>query len=269
MSVGHDPRAAISRRRLPGASRRTPHTRWKVRRWNADRDHQDPLALRQLDRGRFSLGGILIPPRANAAPLANAELFRVPSMRAVRQTIDAEFDRYVDRHKADLPKETIGVGDSFGFQLLDRAQLHSRRYALRAVRHRQPDGPRLSRRSRLRRGPADLRLTKTSTFDEDAQRLPMTLNVILRAKEAPAADAEVTCAEIARGWLASGDEFVTGVELAAKLLKDGPLKFIWPKNIDRIEINLQIAHAPESAVRDFRTGLPAQGVPLQRAGARV
>ena len=35
--------------------------------------------------------------------------------------------------------------------------------------------------------------------------------------------------------------------------KDGPLDLIGPADIDRIETNLQIAHAPKSAVRDFRT----------------
>ena len=34
---------------------------------------------------------------------------------------------------------------------------------------------------------------------------------------------------------------------------DGALDLVRPENIDRIETNLQIAHAPKSAVRDFRT----------------
>ena len=34
---------------------------------------------------------------------------------------------------------------------------------------------------------------------------------------------------------------------------DGPLDLLGYENIDRIETNLQIAHAPKSAVRDFRT----------------
>jgi hypothetical protein len=47
---------------------------------------------------------------------------------------------------------------------------------------------------------------------------------------------------------------MTGAELAAKLISgDGPLDLVAPENIDRIETNLQIAHAPKSAVRDFRT----------------
>ena len=47
---------------------------------------------------------------------------------------------------------------------------------------------------------------------------------------------------------------LTGIELAEKLTaNDGPLNSIASENIDRIETNLQIAHAPKSAVRDFRT----------------
>ena len=47
---------------------------------------------------------------------------------------------------------------------------------------------------------------------------------------------------------------LTGRRLAEALLgEDGPLDLIEPENIDRIETNLQIAHAPKSAVRDFRT----------------
>ncbi len=64
----------------------------------------------------------------------------------------------------------------------------------------------------------------------------------------------VTCSEIARRWLAAGELSLTGAALAEKLLdEDGPLDLLGYENIDRIETNLQIAHAPKSAVRDFRT----------------
>ena len=69
-----------------------------------------------------------------------------------------------------------------------------------------------------------------------------------------AAAMAITCAEIARRWLAAGELPLTGAELAEKLIaKDGPLDLIAPADIDRIETNLQIAHAPKSPVRDFRT----------------
>jgi len=86
----------------------------------------------------------------------------------------------------------------------------------------------------------------------------MTLNVVLKAKTDNNAinggGARITCSEIARRWLAAGESSLKGAELAEKLMsKDGPLDLIGPENIDRIETNLQIAHAPKSAVRDFRT----------------
>src|SRR6202011_5260841 len=85
--------------------------------------------------------------------------------------------------------------------------------------------------------------------------LPMTLNVVLKASGDHVIDGKaVTCSEIARRWLAADASPLTGAELATSLTsRDGPLDLIAPENIERIETNLQIAHAPKSAVRDFRT----------------
>ena len=116
----------------------------------------DPATLRELDGGKFRLDRMLLPERSADIPLANSELFAVPSMAPVRQAIDGEFDRYIARHGASLPKETIGVGEGFDFQLFDRTLLYSAADAVRAGRHRQPHGPHLRRGSRLRRDPPDL-----------------------------------------------------------------------------------------------------------------
>src|ERR1700753_995125 len=85
----------------------------------------DPGVLRELDRGRFSLAQILAPERRADTPLTDNELFALPSMAPARAAIDAEFDRYIAAHKAEMPKQSIGVGDNFDFQLFDRAQLYS------------------------------------------------------------------------------------------------------------------------------------------------
>src|SRR6202040_3666465 len=64
----------------------------------------------------------------------------------------------------------------------------------------------------------------------------------------------ITCAEIARRWLVAGSLTATGAELAGTLTAPGgALDSVRSENIDRIETNLQIAHAPKSAVREFRT----------------
>jgi hypothetical protein len=222
----------------------------------------DPLALRELDRGRFGLARVILPSRSTDAPLSNSELFALPSIAPVRKALDAEFDKYISRHKASRANETIGVGNSFDFQLFDRALLFSpnTRFVLAGI---------VNRMDRAYVHEADCgeirliyRLTRTDvpeTAGEGAlsPRLPMTLNVVLKAKSDVAIDASgkaLACADIARRWLAAGEWPLTGAPLAEKLTaKDGPLDPIGPADILHIETNLQIAHAPKSLLRDFRT----------------
>jgi hypothetical protein len=221
----------------------------------------DPLALRELDRAGLGLGNVLLPVRSSSAPLTGNQVFALPSMAPVRKVLDDEFDRYVARHKASLPNETIGVGDSFDFQLFDRTLLYSdhSRFVLAGIVNRVDRAfvaPDSCGEIRL-----IYRLTRTDLHETGegaaSPRLPMTLNVVLRAKSEHAIDSDgaaVSCAGIARRWLAAGDLTLTGAELAARLTSnDGPLDLIGTENIDRIETNLQVAHAPKSAIRDFRT----------------
>jgi hypothetical protein len=202
----------------------------------------DPATLRELDGGKFRLDRMLLPGRSADIPLANNELFAVPSMVPVRQAIDGEFDRYIARHGANLPKETIGVGEGFDFQLFDRALLYSAetRFVLAGIVNR------MDRTYAVEASCGEIRLiyrltriNKAAGDDASPPRLPMTLNLVLRAK---GEGATITCAEIANRWLD-----------APPSARNGPLDLIVPENIDRIETNLQIAHAPKSSVRDFRT----------------
>jgi hypothetical protein len=220
----------------------------------------DPLALRELDRGRFGLGRILARGQPADTALTNDQLFALPSMTPVRNALDGEFERYIANHKAHLPDASIGVGTSFDFQLFDRAQLYApdTRFVLSGIVNRM-DRAFLDE---AHCGEIRLlyRLTRTAapeSADAPSPRLPMTLNVVLKAKgeRAVAGNGEmISCATIARRWLAAGELSVTGAELAEKLTaKDGPLDLVAPENVARIETNLQIAHAPKSPVREFRT----------------
>jgi hypothetical protein len=199
--------------------------------------------------------------RSSNAPLTGSELFALPSMVPVRRALDDEFDRYIAHHRANLPNETIGVGTGFDFQLFDRTQLYSRdsRFVLAGIVNR------MDRAYVSAANCGEIRLiyrlvrTDATTIGENevSPRLPMTLNIVLKAKgdnPIDAGGAAITCSEIARRWLAAGDSELAGAALAKKLMAmDGPLALIRPENIDRLETNLQIAHAPKSAVRDFRT----------------
>ena len=190
------------------------------------------------------LGHMLAPERSADFPRVNSALFALPSMTPVRRAIDGEFDRYVARHKVNLPKETIGVGEGFDFQLFDRALLYSAetRFVLAGIVNR------MDRTYAAEAGCGEIRLiyrltrmNKAAGDNASLPRLPMTLNLVLRAKARGLGT--IACSEIANRWLASG----------TRSAKDGPLDLIGYENIDRIETNLQIAHAPKSAVRDFRT----------------
>jgi len=218
----------------------------------------DPGSLRELDRGPFGLARMLLAARSSDVPLTNSQLFALPSMAPVRGAFDAEFDRYIQAHKAELPNESIGVGTSFDFQLFDRAHLYSpdTRFVLAGIVNRMDRGyvaeancGEIRLIYRLTR--TDVKAGDKTGDDVLSPRLPMTLNLVLNARKHNAA---VTCAEIAHRWLKAGDWPLTGAELAAKLTSsDGPLDLIGPENIARIETNLQIAHAPKSGVREFRT----------------
>src|SRR5258707_6870840 len=231
----------------------------------------DPDALRELelgerptnglDRAGFGLRPFIPAARTVAAPILNDELFALPAMAPVRQAIDAEFERYVARHRAELPGETIGVGASFDWQVFDRAQLYSResRFVLAGIVNRMDRAyvsPETCGEVRL-----IYRLTRMGESpagdDANSSRLPMTLNVVLRAKGekslAPGGIA-TSCKDIAQRWLATTKWPQTGADLAIRLMSaGGPLESVEPADVDRIETNLQIAHAPKSAVRDFRT----------------
>jgi hypothetical protein len=215
----------------------------------------DPGTLRELDRGRFGLARILAPEHPLDTPLTDSELFALPSMAPVRQAIDAEFDRYIERHKAELPNQSIGTGDAFDFQLFDRAQLYSddSRFVLSGIVNRMDRAyafPDACGETRLiyRLIPTNVAQAADSLA---SPRLPMTLNVVLKAKGDQAA---VDCAEIARRWLAAGDLPLSGQALAEKLVaKDGPLDLIAPADVFRLETNIQIAHVTKSPTREFRT----------------
>jgi hypothetical protein len=221
----------------------------------------DPAALREFDRGGSGLGRMLSPDRPADLPLSNAELFALASMAPVKEAIDREFDRYIEKHRQDLPNETIGVGESFALQLFDRALLYSpdTRFVLAGIVNRMDRAyvaPESCGETRL-----IYRLTRTDvavTGDSPvSQRLPMTLNVVMKARGSSVVDREgsgISCSEIARRWLAAGEGPLTGEQRTDRLFgKAGPLDLIDRQTIERIETNLQIAHAPKSAVRDFRT----------------
>jgi hypothetical protein len=211
----------------------------------------DPDLLRKLDQqDMLTIQRLLWRERNADVPLTTDMLFSsLPQLAQIRPAIDVEFEHYVARHKASAPNETIGVGEGFDVQLFDRSVLNSRdtRFVLAGIVNRM-DRAYVSEAScgeirliyRLARFGANPDGSKT------ASRLPMTLNMVLKARDDRQTDGsgkQVTCAEIARRWLANKDwlEIING-----SLSPNDAMP-------DRIETNIQISIAPKSANHDFRT----------------
>ncbi|MCK1420985.1 hypothetical protein IVB14_02115 [Bradyrhizobium sp. 180] len=210
----------------------------------------DPDLLRRLDQSdALTIASLLRPERNADIPLTTDLLFSsLPQLKAIPPAINAELDRYISRYKATYPGETIGVGEGFDVQLFDRANLRSRdtRFVLAGIVNRM-DRAYVSEEScgeirliyRLARYESRPEGGKTAT------RLPMTLNLVMKARDARQTDGNnpVTCAAIARRWLDDGD----WQELIGS--RSSPHDAM----LDRIETNIQVSVAPKSALHDFRS----------------
>lgn len=190
----------------------------------------DPLLLQRLDESGLSLGRLL-GANANAS---SADLFALPSMVQVQEATNRDFNSFVLDHRND--PETL--------HLFDRDALNApdTRFDLAGIINRMDRAfvsPDVCGEIRLIYRP----ITNAASQDKDKPpaRLPMTLNLVMKAKPVDAAGA--TCAELARRWLALGDVPPTPERAATLTGKGGALEWITPGAIDRVEINVQIARA--------------------------
>ncbi|MBB4261506.1 MULTISPECIES: hypothetical protein [unclassified Bradyrhizobium] len=203
----------------------------------------DPDLLRRLDEGdALTLQRLLAPERKADAPLTTDRLFsELSQLKDIPSAIDAEVDRYVKGQKAAYPSETIGVGEGFDVQLFDRAVLNSRdtRFVLAGIVNR------MDRAYASEESCGEIRLIyRLARFDgTTATRMPMTLNLVMKARDARQTDANgkpISCAELARRWLDNGN----WQELIGS--RDDAM-------LDRIETNIQLSVAAKSALHDFRS----------------
>lgn len=227
----------------------------------------DPLALRELDLREtqvdglanvgFGIGHILAPYRTSIGPMRNDALFALPSFAPLRGAIDKEFDRYIAGHRAEISHDKGDTDRSSDLQIFDRDQLysHDTRFVLAGIVNR------MDRAFVSPSGCGEIRLIYRLTrmgpvAASKPRRLPMTLMLVMKAKgdsSIGASGAEISCAEIARRWLATADEQSTGSALAVRLMSpSGPLALVKPEDLEQIETNIQIGHISKSETHGFR-----------------
>ncbi|MCP3447263.1 hypothetical protein [Bradyrhizobium sp. CCGUVB14] len=211
----------------------------------------DPDLLRKLDQSdALSISRLLQPEGRADVPLTSDLLFAsLPQLKAIPPAIDAEFDRYIAQHKQAWPSETIGIGEGFDVQLFDRANMKSAntRFVLAGIVNRM-DRAYVSEEScgEIRLIYRLARFETKPDGSNTATRLPMTFNLVMKARDAGQTDPggkPVTCAEVARRWLDNGDwQGLIGSHTVP-----------YDAMIDRIETNIQVSIAPKSALHDFRS----------------
>ncbi len=178
----------------------------------------DPALLRELDHARCA------HDLADAVARAEPQIFHcptvilfgwLPQLAPVRAGARCASSNAMSRGtRRALPNESIGVGEGFDVQLFDRAAVRmpamfASCWPASSTGWTAP----MSRRGELRRGPPDLParpapqpLIRTAATTV-SQRLPMTLNLVLKARddrELERTGKQISCAEIARRWLANG-----------------------------------------------------------------
>ncbi|MGY4482522.1 hypothetical protein ACVWWR_001713 [Bradyrhizobium sp. LM3.2] len=176
----------------------------------------DPDLLRKLDQhDALTISRLLWPERNANFPLTTDLMFSwLSQLKEIPPAIDAELDRYVARQKAAYPTETIGVGEGFDVQLFDRANLKSRdtRFVLAGIVNRM-DRAYVAEDScgEIRLIYRLVRFETKPDGTRAARRLPMTLNLVMKARDARQTDGSgkpVTCAEgratLARQWRLAG-----------------------------------------------------------------
>lgn len=153
----------------------------------------NPQFLRSLEANGFSINQVL-GISSQTPQLANADLFAHPSIKVVKETITADITDFKSKNK------DVGVGTAFPIRLFDVKNLSTglARFVLVGVVNRQDKAfltPDTCGEVRL-----IYRLAYSVKVEgEDvSSRLPMTINLILHAKNA---SETLTCSQLATRWL--------------------------------------------------------------------
>lgn len=189
-----------------------------------------PDILIDLDRS-VGLGRMLGAPAAVSA----AEIFALPSMASLYAALDREFDDY---------KMTMNIAENHNRRSFDKASLYSAqtKFVLVGVVNRMDRAyvsPDTCGEIRFIYRPVLSGLSGDDAPAVSTVRLPMTLNLVLNARNSGDVSA---CSDIARRWL-STDGMKSSRELVSN---DGALSGVGPKNVNRIELNIQMSRAADS-----------------------
>jgi hypothetical protein len=214
----------------------------------------DPAVMAHLQGTQFSAGSLLFPGTPGAKAMKNNNLFDGP-LRSVALTLMDDIAQLPEQ-SLDSPSRAFfadadSQGHRFSATLLNDAKSA---FVLTGVVNRMDRGYRVVDGVSLYPTCGEIRFLYRFTYDVDvggeqvASRLPFTMSIVLNAR---APDEALSCAEIARRWQTAGTIRRTQDLIAFLDSGSGPLSYLRPSQIDRVEMNIQLFRVPAGVKTDF------------------
>ena len=214
----------------------------------------NPAVAAHLDGTLYSAGALLFPERSDALMLRNDNLL-TGKMSAVGRVLKKDIEdlpqRSADPTARDFFKNGANQDRRFSARLLD--DKHSG-FVLTGVINRMDRAYRTVDGARRLTTCGEIRFIYRFTYDVKigtttvASRLPLTMVIVMNARDA---DTTIGCAEIAKRWIRLGTLNSVKEQIEYLDADDGPLKYLQPRQIDRIEANIQLFRIPAAVKNDF------------------
>ncbi|MBN9010073.1 MAG: hypothetical protein J0H63_08035, partial [Rhizobiales bacterium] len=224
----------------------------------------DPLILGKLERydaampmaHTYSIADLLFPSENRTpGPVSNDNLFKGP-LKTIADTLIGDINTLPQQSLDSAARKTFANGANkalrFSAWLLNHPESG---FVLTGIVNRMDRAYRTVDGVRKIRTCGEIRFLYRFTYDvainggmKVASRLPFTVSVVLNARNE---DDHITCAEIARRWEVLHRPMTPEALLAYLRGKDGPLDYIRPSQVDRVEVNLQLFRLPASIKNDF------------------
>lgn len=224
----------------------------------------DPQILQKLEHydaaapmaHTYSIADLLFPSENRTpGPVSNDNLFKGP-LKTIAETLINDINTLPQKSLDSDARKAFANGGNrqlrFSAWLLTHPESG---FVLTGIVNRMDRAYRTVDGLRKIRTCGEVRFLYRFTYDvtinggmKVASRLPFTVSVVLNAR---GEDDRITCAEIARRWEVLHRPMTPDALLAYLRGRDGPLDYIRPSQVDRVEVNLQLFRLPASMKNDF------------------
>lgn len=206
----------------------------------------ESAVLKGLEQNGYGITNMLENTESTRPVESNLELSQLAGFSQIIQSIQTEIELYKTQNPGS------GVGMKYGKRLFDTSYLSNAkaRFVLVGV---------INRMDRAYKSPetcGETRLIYRLAYnvkqqgDDVSSRLPMTINLVFKAK---AADSVATCQQLAQAWLSIQNQTDKSAVVQQIISESGPLgpRFFSRHNLEQLELNLQMVRWPAVVQPDF------------------